>query len=595
MAKEPQLESWRNFNQTKSIKNISGRVVKIEKHVSQHTKKFIVKKIHLIKEVRKQIVNWVFVLSLILSAVVLEIIVGQNKIYHLTNDYQETYFEGIVGDIKTLNPIYMTTVAERALERLVFSSLYQNDQYGKIKKNLAKSLVISSNETNYRITLRDDFKWSDGKNVTAEDVVFSVGMFKNQPESYIGQSLRGVRVKEISPYTVEFQLRSSYAPFLSILDFAILPKHILSNSQKNDSVLNDFNVRPIGSGPFQIIDINLSSDLDKNNKKVSLIKNPYYYQQNGLEKIEFNSYTDKNALLGVIEKGSVNAAVFRNATNYQTKINIKEKDYLINNGVFAFFNNDREIMKNKKMRLAIANLIDKNTIKKEYNDKIKTDLEYPIMNSYFQNNNLHTINKLDKETIKKIFLEFGFELKNDIWRKEKDLTIKLVTVKDTHYQFAAEIIANDFRKFGIKVNLIILDPTEYKKKFNSVIFEKKDYDILVYELELGSDPDVYSFWHSSQSGSYGLNFSNYNSPVADEFLSTARIKIDNELRKAKYVRFVNNWAKDVPAVALYRSYFRYLKRVDEIHSTQSEFNSIVDRYNDAKSWSSSSTLRFRTP
>jgi peptide/nickel transport system substrate-binding protein len=85
----------------------------------------------------------------------------------------------------------------------------------------------------------------------------------------------------------------------------------------------------------------------------------------------------------------------------------------------------------------------------------------------------------------------------------------------------------------------------------------RQYQMLLYGLNLGGDPDVYAFWHSSQTKDPGLNLSNYVSNDADRALEAGRIKQDVAIRKAKYHAFLKAWNADTPAVVLYEPTYRY--------------------------------------
>ena len=82
-----------------------------------------------------------------------------------------------------------------------------------------------------------------------------------------------------------------------------------------------------------------------------------------------------------------------------------------------------------------------------------------------------------------------------------------------------------------------------------------NYDALINSISIGADPDVFAYWHSSQArsgNSYGLNFSEYNNPKADEALEAARSRTDPENRALKYQPFLQQWIEDNPALLLYQ-------------------------------------------
>ena len=54
------------------------------------------------------------------------------------------------------------------------------------------------------------------------------------------------------------------------------------------------------------------------------------------------------------------------------------------------------------------------------------------------------------------------------------------------------------------------------------IIPSRNYDVLIFGIDLGADPDPYPFWHSSQRSATGLNLSNFADVNADKLLEQAR-------------------------------------------------------------------------
>lgn len=139
-----------------------------------------------------------------------------------------TYAEGVKGDIGTLNPLYASSPGEQAAARLMFSSLFAYDKTGNLKGDLAQNISVLDNGKRYRVELRPVALWHDKQRVTADDVVFTVGLLKNPAAGISGSaSWQNIDIKKIDARTVEFVLPSTYAPFPNVLTFAVLPKHLL--------------------------------------------------------------------------------------------------------------------------------------------------------------------------------------------------------------------------------------------------------------------------------------------------------------------------------------------------------------------------------
>ena len=68
---------------------------------------------------------------------------------------------------------------------------------------------------------------------------------------------------------------------------------------------------------------------------------------------------------------------------------------------------------------------------------------------------------------------------------------------------------------------------------------------------MGSDPDVYPRWHSSQIGRAGGNYAGFNDPDVDRWLESGRQEPDREARRNAYLHFQARWAEEQPGIVLY--------------------------------------------
>ena len=156
-----------------------------------------------------------------------------------------------------------------------------------------------------------------------------------------------------------------------------------------------------------------------------------------------------------------------------------------------------------------------------------------------------------------------------------------------------EAILNQLEELGFKVSVSVYDPGQ---DFVVNVITTRSYDLLLYEIELGADPDILAYYHSSQATQSGLNLSNYNNPLADDLILAARETVDDELRSAKYVSFLQHWIEDVPAIGVYQVNISYF--FDKNSKTFSEDNSLataIDRFNDVEYWAIEKTIKNRTP
>jgi ABC-type transport system substrate-binding protein len=291
-----------------------------------------------------------------------------------------TYIEGSVGTIRMLNPWFtVTNDVNRDLTSLIFSGLQRYNPFtGKIEDDMAV-LKISGNNRIYTLTLRDDLFWHDSTEehphpVSADDVVFTFQTVQKQgfPNPILQKNFRGVAIEKIDDRTVQFRLEKPYYFFRSNLTLGILPKQLLENIPA-DRLLEalDFNLAPIGSGPYKFTSM-VETDLST---EVTLEKFlEFYGGKPYIDRVVFRAFPDYASLLsdlrnldGVrhVPRNEKGTAIIPN--RYRTHF------YSLPQYVALFFNMDRKILQDKKLRLALRLATNKQSIIDKINEKVIVD------------------------------------------------------------------------------------------------------------------------------------------------------------------------------------------------------------------------------
>jgi len=110
---------------------------------------------------------------------------------------------------------------------------------------------------------------------------------------------------------------------------------------------------------------------------------------------------------------------------------------------------------------------------------------------------------------------------------------------------------------------------------------------LLYSIEIGTDPDVFAYWGSTQADIRApsrTNFSEYKSDTADASLEAGRTRLLPQLRKIKYMPFLKAWQTDAPAVALYQPRYLYITRGQVFGFNPSSLPSGINRYANVNNW-----------
>ncbi len=173
------------------------------------------------------------------------------------------------SDIPTLDPIHIIDVRSAAVARQIFSTLIRFDSELRLIPDVAESWEVSEDKLRFRFKLRRGVKFHNGREVKAEDFVYSFNRLANPKnlseratllrdvvgfEEFLqGKADSLVGVQAISDYELEIKLQRPYVPFLSslaIINFAVVPKEEVEKAEAK--VKGSFSKQPIGSGPFKL-------------------------------------------------------------------------------------------------------------------------------------------------------------------------------------------------------------------------------------------------------------------------------------------------------------------------------------------------------
>ncbi len=134
------------------------------------------------------------------------------------------------------------------------------------------------------------------------------------------------------------------------------------------------------------------------------------------------------------------------------------------------------------------------------------------------------------------------------------LKFKLFTVDEPILKETAEVLKNQWGQLGVEVEIKTFNITTVE---GDTIIRKREYEILLFGEALGSIPDPFPFWHSSQRGELGLNLANYENKEADKLLEDNRESLDEIERKEKLEEFQDILIEDCPVIFLYNPDYRY--------------------------------------
>lgn len=583
------VPSWRKLKKL-DLKKVDKQSKKVETATAKHAHKFLVSRLENLQFIRRHLIAWLLLLIILISLSAVQVVYNQDHVSNSTPTENSAYAEGVLGPLDSLNPLFASSDAELTASRLLFSSLLQYDTKGRLQGDVAESYEIGDNGKVYTVNLRPDIFWHDGQPLTADDVVFSVQTMQNPAVgARQSSSWQNIKVAANGKQQVIFTLPTSYAPFASAMTFPIVPVHILAKIPAEQLREDNFGNHPIGSGPFKYVDLQ-TIDIRKDKKVMQLEKNENYWSiPPKLARFSLYVYGNREDLAQGIQRREINAA---SGIRVDGK-GLVYKDTSLNNGVFAIFKTDTGVLKDKLIRKVLVQATDRQKLRQQLG--VEKSLEGPMVNNQTPLANQVMQDSFDLVAARKQLDSAGWVVGPKKVRYNSSgqpLELRVVAVDTVNYRKVVKVLSQQWEKLGVKVQAQLIDPEQVQQ----IILQPRAYDVLVYELSMGGDPDSYAFWHSSQISTSGLNFANYNSPTADDTLITARGRASMALRDPKYAAFAKKWIEDAPAVALYRSSLRYTttEGTKALENTDS-LVSPTDRFYNVADWSSEESQTYNTP
>lgn len=594
--KEHQL-SWKKFLKLNSSKNAKNKSQTLTKHTLRHAHHFISSRLAHLAGIRRQVFGWVVVIVLMIGISMAQWLYT-HQLYAVNAPVAGgAYSEGVLGPLETLNPIFARTSAEKSAARLMFGSLYNYDETGHLSGDLAESVTVNQAETEYVVKLRSNLKWSDGASINAKDVVFTANLLKNPRTRSEISGWQSITTTQVDERTVRFKLPSPYAPFMHALTFPVLPEHSLSTIDPSQLRENTYSSSPVTSGPF-VLRILQNAASDGSKKIVNLKANPNYHRgQPKLERFQLYVYQSKDQLLRGLKTSEIMATpdLSLQKFGHQLRGNYKTHSYITQNGVYALFNTQSEILGSKPVRQALVQSIDSNELRKKFNLSSQA-LSGPLLQN--QVDGVASRLAYDVNGAKALLDGEGWKVDNGKRKKgDRELQLSLVALKNSDFGDIIEELAKLWReRLQITVEVRIIDVNDAAQDVLQTVLQPRTFDILVYELAIGADPDTFAYWHSSQASQNGLNFSNYNSAIVDDALTAGRSQRDASQRAGKYQIFVKHWQTDAPALALYQPKMDYIQLSSA--STINERAKLVsptDRFSNVIYWSINQDSVYKTP
>ena len=496
---------------------------------------------------------------------------------------------------KTFNPFTSTDATSSSMSEMMYDGLFtSNPMNGEIMPKLAKSVKIKNN--NYIIELRKGLKWSDGRPITADDVMFTwndiifagLGNTSTRDSMIIDGELP--KLTKIDNYTVMFTVKKQFAPFLRMLSTPIAPKHYFTKDKHWKENFDRFlssNTNPstiVSSGAFRLKEYVPA-------QRVIFEKNPNYYEinKNGeklpyLDKIVYLIVGDLNNEILKFEAGELDEISLKGGNVARYKARENNSDYIIYNlgadtgtmFVTINLNNRSYIEKGVKkyyvnpvkqrwfgdinFRRAIDYAIDRKSMVQNIANGMATPLfTAETQNSVFINKNLKGHDKNLK--LAKYYLQkSGFYKRNGkLYDKSGHLVeFDLYTnAGNTEREALGVMLKQDLAELGMQVNF---KPIEFNSLVNKIT-NSYDWDMVILGLT-GTPVEPHNGKNVWYSGGplHLFNQRPVNKPVTDrldwekqidEIFDKGALVLDFKSRKKYYDKYQEIIYNQKPIIYLY--------------------------------------------
>jgi len=388
---------------------------------------------------------------------------------------------------------------------------------------------------------------------------------------------------------VNFNLPNPLSSFPYSLINGIVPQHLLKAVPLEQLRSVSFNsANPIGAGPFKWSAIEVSGDTpDHREEQIALLPfDKYVRGAPKLSKFIIKSFHDEKNLLTSFRHQELNGAAGLSALpdGLKTNSNVYEYDIPVLGETMVFFKTTSPLLSDVRVRQALTMATNRDAIINKLGYPV-IGADEPVLKSQFAYDRTQAELGFDVAGANKLLDEAGWAVGTDGIRSKGGvaLSLALYSQDNPDYVQVSKQLQKQWKAVGVEAQLNIESATDLQTKQ----LDTHAYDVLLYGIEIGVDPDVFAYWDSTQAdvrSQSRLNFSEYKSATADAALESGRTRLDPTLRAIKYQPFLKAWRADAPAVALYQPRFLYITRGQVFGFTPTGVSSSVDRYANVNNW-----------
>ena len=429
-----------------------------------------------------------------------------------------TLIFGRGGDSITLDPAQVVDGESAKICDMLYDTLIQyREGTTDLEPALAETWTRSADGLIWTFYLRQGVQFHDGSPVNADAVVFSLTrpftLFRDFHEQFIAQ------ITALDPFTVQIQLKTPYAPFISTLagtSFSIV------SPTAAQSFGEDFGNNPVGTGPFKFV------QWDRNDKIVLAANNQHWAGRPALDRLIFRSIPDNAVRLVELQNGNLHAMEFPNPDEIPLIQGDPQLEVLmrpsLNIGYLAM-NMEKPPFDNLKVRLAINHAINKTEIVEHLYQGLGIPAKNPIPPGLWSYDNSIEDYAYDPELAKQLLTEAGYPngFETTLWA----LPVPRPYIPDG--MALATVLQSDLRNIGINAEIVTYDWATYLAKTE---VGEHDMAMLGWIADV-ADPDnfFYSLLSIRAAEKPAYNIAFYRNDEMQNILERARMSTDEDVQE----------------------------------------------------------------
>jgi peptide/nickel transport system substrate-binding protein len=490
---------------------------------------------------------------------------------------------GMIQEPDILNSIVTSTAASNFVLKAMMNYATYYDPSWAIRPNIVESIpnlddgswrMLAGGKMRLLWKLRRGVKWSDGKEVTAADFAFTSELVKDPDVGATSTFNCGFgdkveRVEALDTYTVAVTWRQVY-PFANtcINDGGLVPKHVLEGAYKADPAKfkeTAYGREPattISNGPYVLKSWTRGSE-------IVMEANPQYWRGRPvLDRVTFKIFSDANTMLANLVSGSVDVLPsgfvglsFGQALQVQDLIRQNRAPNIkLDFGPSLLYdsltiNLDNPILKDKRVRQALAYASDRVSISKSLYQGIQvvTDSPVPPNHAAF----FKGIKKypFDLNRARALLEEAGWRAGPDGIRRnaqgEKLSVVVTTTAGNRDRERVQQLLQDWWRQAGIELVIenfpsrVVFGTMVYQRRFKGIILQSNGFERPEIRL------DAYTSAMVKPVGEFSINFLGYKNNDVDKIAVTYSGELDRNKRTDLLGQFQKIWAEELPEIPLY--------------------------------------------